>query len=146
MKRILILEPYYGGSHKYFLDGLQKHVRANYHLLALPARNWKMRMQLSALWFVEQKTLSTPTGGSRSNDGSFRLAEPAAGVLGMAVSAPEMTDYFFILLAKSSILWMGMRALAAISGETRISFRPVSSTSARFCKEFMPIQGQLAQL
>ncbi len=54
MKRILILEPYYGGSHKYFLDGLQKHVRANYHLLTLPARNWKMRMQLSALWFVEQ--------------------------------------------------------------------------------------------
>ncbi len=54
MKRVLILEPYYGGSHKYFLKGLQKHVNADYHLLTLPARNWKMRMQLSAPWFVEQ--------------------------------------------------------------------------------------------
>jgi glycosyltransferase involved in cell wall biosynthesis len=54
MKRILILEPYYGGSHKHFLDGLQKHVRANYRLFTLPARNWKRRMRLSALWFVEQ--------------------------------------------------------------------------------------------
>ncbi len=54
MKRILILEPYYGGSHKHFLDGLQKNVVANYHLLTLPARNWKRRMRLSALWFVEQ--------------------------------------------------------------------------------------------
>lgn len=54
MKRVLILEPYYGGSHKHFLDGLQKHVGAHYKLLALPARKWKMRMMLSAPWFVEQ--------------------------------------------------------------------------------------------
>lgn len=54
MKRILILEPYYGGSHKHFLEGLQKHVTADYLLLTLPPRKWKMRMQLSAHWFVEQ--------------------------------------------------------------------------------------------
>jgi glycosyltransferase involved in cell wall biosynthesis len=59
MKRVLILEPYYGGSHKYFLTGLQKFVAADYLLFTLPARKWKMRMQLSAPWFVEQiKTLS----------------------------------------------------------------------------------------
>lgn len=58
MKRILILEPYYGGSHKHFLDGLQKNVIADYKLFTLPARKWKMRMQLSAPWFVGQiKTL-----------------------------------------------------------------------------------------
>jgi glycosyltransferase involved in cell wall biosynthesis len=58
MKRVLILEPYYGGSHKHFLKGLQKYVTADYLLFTLPARNWKMRMQLSAPWFVEQiKTL-----------------------------------------------------------------------------------------
>lgn len=54
MKRILILEPYFGGSHKHFLEGLQKYVTADYTLFTLPARKWKMRMQLSAPWFVEQ--------------------------------------------------------------------------------------------
>jgi glycosyltransferase involved in cell wall biosynthesis len=54
MRRILILEPYYGGSHKLFLNGLQKTVEAEYVLLTLPARKWKMRMQLSALWFIQE--------------------------------------------------------------------------------------------
>ena len=54
MKRILILEPYYSGSHKHFLEGLQRHVTANYLVFTLPGRKWKMRMQLSAPWFVEQ--------------------------------------------------------------------------------------------
>jgi len=54
MKRVLLLESYYGGSHKYFLQGLQNYVPAEFQLLTLPARSWKMRMQLSAPWFVEQ--------------------------------------------------------------------------------------------
>ncbi len=54
MKRVLIFEPYYGGSHKHFLKGLQKYVTADYLLFTLPARSWKMRMQLSAPWFIEQ--------------------------------------------------------------------------------------------
>ena len=54
MKRVLILEPYYGGSHKLFLQGLQQTVDADYTLLTLPPRKWKMRMQLSALWFIEK--------------------------------------------------------------------------------------------
>ena len=54
MRRILILEPYFGGSHKLFLSGLQETVKAEYTLLTLPARKWKMRMQLSALWFIQE--------------------------------------------------------------------------------------------
>ncbi len=54
MKKVLILEPYYGGSHKHFLDGLQNTISAEYTLLTLPARKWKMRMQLSAPWFVSK--------------------------------------------------------------------------------------------
>ena len=54
MRRILIVEPYYGGSHKHFLDGLQKFVAAEYTMLTLPARKWKMRMQLAAPWFVSK--------------------------------------------------------------------------------------------
>ncbi len=54
MKRILVLEPYYGGSHKQFLDGLCHHVPAEYTFMTLPARKWKMRMQLAAPWFYKQ--------------------------------------------------------------------------------------------
>lgn len=54
MRKVLILEPYFGGSHKSFLEGLMERVQAEYTMLTLPARKWKMRMQLSAQWFVEQ--------------------------------------------------------------------------------------------
>lgn len=53
-RNILILEPYYGGSHKVFLDGLSENIDANCIFLTLPARKWKMRMQLSAIWFIEK--------------------------------------------------------------------------------------------
>ncbi len=56
MKRVLILEPYYGGSHRFFLEGLQANIAASYTLFTLPARKWKMRMQLSALWCIEKIT------------------------------------------------------------------------------------------
>lgn len=54
MKHVLLLEPYFGGSHKQFLQGLQKYVPAKYLSCTLPARNWQMRMQLSAPWFKEK--------------------------------------------------------------------------------------------
>lgn len=51
---ILLLESYFGGSHKAFLTGLQHYVDCRFTLVALPARKWKMRMQLAAPWFAEQ--------------------------------------------------------------------------------------------
>lgn len=54
MKRVLILEPYFGGSHKLFLEGVQRTVEADFVLMTLPAWKWKMRMQFSAIWFVQQ--------------------------------------------------------------------------------------------
>ncbi|WP_446008680.1 tRNA-queuosine alpha-mannosyltransferase domain-containing protein [Candidatus Electrothrix sp.] len=53
-QHILLLEPYYGGSHKAFLTGLQGQLDCCYTLVSLPARKWKMRMQLAAPWFFEQ--------------------------------------------------------------------------------------------
>ena len=53
-KHILLIEPYYGGSHKAFLDGMQEHVDLAFILLTLPARKWKMRMQTAAPWTAEQ--------------------------------------------------------------------------------------------
>jgi len=54
LKKILILEPYFGGSHKAFLQGLASTLSAEWTFLTLPARKWKMRMQLSAYWFADQ--------------------------------------------------------------------------------------------
>ncbi len=51
--KILVLEPYYGGSHKTFLEGLSFHVLADQDLLTLPARKWKWRMRLAAPYFAE---------------------------------------------------------------------------------------------
>lgn len=51
---ILLLEPYHGGSHRAFLAGLQAAVDCRFTLLALPARKWKMRMQLAAPWLAER--------------------------------------------------------------------------------------------
>ena len=53
-QHILLLEPYYGGSHKAFLTGIQRQLDCCYTLVSLPARKWKMRMQLAAPWFAEQ--------------------------------------------------------------------------------------------
>jgi glycosyltransferase involved in cell wall biosynthesis len=52
--RILVLEPYYGGSHKTFLQGLQAHVPFEFILLSLPARKWKWRMRLAAPFFADK--------------------------------------------------------------------------------------------
>lgn len=54
------LEPYYGGSHKIFLDGLIHHLPFHWDLLHLPARAWKWRMRLAAPYFAEQLTSHAP--------------------------------------------------------------------------------------
>lgn len=60
----LLIEPYYGGSHRAFIDGLQQHLDFEFTLLSLPARKWKMRMQLAAPWVVD-KVISLVTSGKR---------------------------------------------------------------------------------
>jgi glycosyltransferase involved in cell wall biosynthesis len=52
--RILALEPYYGGSHRAVLDGLVRHIDAEWTLLTLPARKWKWRMRGSAITMAAQ--------------------------------------------------------------------------------------------
>jgi glycosyltransferase involved in cell wall biosynthesis len=51
---ILALEPYYGGSHRAFIDGLSKASRHTWILLTLPAHKWKWRMRHSAITFASQ--------------------------------------------------------------------------------------------
>ena len=52
--KILVLEPYCGGSHKQFLKGLQRHLPYDFDLLTMPARKWKWRMRLAGPYFAEE--------------------------------------------------------------------------------------------
>ncbi len=52
-RRILVLEPYYGGSHRAFLDAWVARSRHRFELLTMPARKWKWRMRGAALWFAD---------------------------------------------------------------------------------------------
>jgi len=46
---VLVLEPYYGGSHRAVLDTLLPALEVTYDLVTLPARKWKWRMRGAAI-------------------------------------------------------------------------------------------------
>ena len=52
--RIAAVEPFYGGSHRAFLDGYQRRSRHHIDIYGLPARKWKWRMRGAAIQFAEQ--------------------------------------------------------------------------------------------
>jgi len=52
--KFLFLEPFFGGSHKDFAQGLVSHSRHKIDLVTLPARFWKWRMRGAALYFVKK--------------------------------------------------------------------------------------------
>ncbi|MBX2819102.1 MAG: DUF3524 domain-containing protein [Rhodothermaceae bacterium] len=47
--KVLALEPWYGGSHRNFLDGLSTHSKHDYHVITMSARFWKWRMHGGAV-------------------------------------------------------------------------------------------------
>ncbi|MBW8036276.1 MAG: DUF3524 domain-containing protein [Planctomycetes bacterium] len=60
--KILVLEPYYGGSHKAFLDGWQALTRHDWTLLTLGANKWKWRMRIAAITFADQSNELVESG------------------------------------------------------------------------------------
>lgn len=52
--KVLLLEPYCGGSHRAWAEGYAAHSRHDVTLLTLSARFWKWRMQGGALTLAEQ--------------------------------------------------------------------------------------------
>lgn len=52
--KFLFLEPFFGGSHKDFANGLSAHSAHRIDLVTLPARFWKWRMRGAALYFINQ--------------------------------------------------------------------------------------------
>ena len=52
--RVLMVEPYYGTSHRHLVDGLRARRLFESELLTLPARKWKWRMRGGAMVLAEQ--------------------------------------------------------------------------------------------
>jgi glycosyltransferase involved in cell wall biosynthesis len=52
--RFLFLEPFFGGSHGDFAQGLVQHSRHDIELLTMPDRFWKWRMRGAALYWAER--------------------------------------------------------------------------------------------
>ena len=51
---ILIIEPFYTGSHQKWVDGWQAHSKHNISTLTLPGRHWKWRMHGAAITLANQ--------------------------------------------------------------------------------------------
>ena len=52
--RFLFIEPFFGGSHKEFAEGLVAHTNHRIDLVSLPARFWKWRMRGAALFLFQK--------------------------------------------------------------------------------------------
>ncbi len=61
--KILTLEPYYGGSHKAFLEGWIQYSQHEWTVLSLPPWKWKWRMRHSAITLASQTSEKIKTGG-----------------------------------------------------------------------------------
>lgn len=51
---VLGIEPYYGGSHRAFIDGLVAHSGHRWQILTQPPRKWKWRMRGSGVYMARQ--------------------------------------------------------------------------------------------
>ncbi len=51
--RILAIEPYYGGSHRAFLDAIVQRSQHQWRIATLPARHWKWRMRSAPLEIMD---------------------------------------------------------------------------------------------
>ncbi len=84
--RILAIEPYYGGSHRAFIDGWIARSRHDWTLLTAPANKWKWRMRHSAVTFADEAARRAADGqawdalfcSSMLNLAEFRGLAPAS--------------------------------------------------------------------
>ena len=59
---VLALEPWYGGSHRHFLDGLARHSTHDVRLVTMTDRYWKWRMQGGAVTLAAKAREITDDG------------------------------------------------------------------------------------
>lgn len=58
--RVAAIEPYFGGSHRHFLEDLRRHSRHRIELFTLPPRQWKWRVRGAALHFAPLLNAAAP--------------------------------------------------------------------------------------
>ena len=61
--RIVLVEPYYGGSHRAWADGYATHSAHDVHVISHPARFWKWRMHGAFLTLAEELERHVLTAG-----------------------------------------------------------------------------------
>ena len=66
--RFLFLEPFFGGSHRDFAEGLVEHSRHRIDLVTLPSRFWKWRMRGASLHFFNKLDDLSPYDGLITTD------------------------------------------------------------------------------
>lgn len=91
---VLALEPWYGGSHQHFLDGLVSHSRHQIQPITMAARFWKWRMQGGAVTMA-RKALQTIDDGFEPD---VVLATDMANVPAfLALVRPRLADVPVVL-------------------------------------------------
>ncbi|MBN1630135.1 MAG: DUF3524 domain-containing protein, partial [Thermoleophilia bacterium] len=81
-ERVWAVEPYFGGSHKYFLRALAEHSRHDFTLFTLPGRHWKWRMQGGAV-----------TLAARAASAAHQAAHQAAPTVLLATDMLDLTTF-----------------------------------------------------
>ncbi|KPL09459.1 hypothetical protein AMJ71_06350 [candidate division TA06 bacterium SM1_40] len=92
---VLVLEPYYGGSHRMLIEGLREHIPLRFELLTLPPRKWKWRMRGAAMTFSDRllRTTTCPTFDTVFCSSYLNLAE-FLGLIGARIGRPRTIVYF----------------------------------------------------
>lgn len=77
---VVIIEPFYGGSHKQLIDFLTAHCLENvdYELHTLPAKKWHWRARTSALYFAHSISRKLVPGDVLFCSSVLNLAELVA--------------------------------------------------------------------
>lgn len=94
--RVLALEPYFGGSHRAFIEGWSARSCHEWMVLGLPAYKWKWRMRHSAVTFAQQVAEHVANGAAWDVlfcSDMLNLAE-FVGLSGSAVQALPRVAYF----------------------------------------------------
>jgi glycosyltransferase involved in cell wall biosynthesis len=92
---VLVLEPYYGGSHKMLIDGIERHLSLRFELLTLPPRKWKWRMRGAAVTFADRlsETRTPPAFDTVFCSSYLNLAE-FLGLVRVRLGHPRTVVYF----------------------------------------------------
>lgn len=89
----IILEPYYGGSHRSLVDGLRANLGLDLELWTLPPRKWKWRMRGAAPVFAERWHREQPQVEGIFTSSLLNVAE-LRGLLPPEARSLPITLYF----------------------------------------------------